>query len=72
MVGSSKSLQYTAIGDDMNVASRLVDQAKSGEIIISEFTFSQVADRVKALPLPPVKVKGKAEPLRIYRVLGFK
>jgi adenylate cyclase len=72
MVGSSKSLQYTAIGDAMNVASRLVSQAKAGQIIISDFTFHRIEDRVEAMPLPPVMVKGKAEPLQIYQVIGLK
>jgi adenylate cyclase len=72
MVGSSKSLQYTAIGDAMNVASRLVSQAKAGEIIISDVTYSRIYDRIDAIPLPPVKVKGKAEPLQIFRVTGLR
>src|SRR5690606_1487788 len=42
MVGSSKSLQYTAIGDAMNVASRLVSQAKARQIIISDVSFHRV------------------------------
>ncbi len=42
----------------MNVASRLVNVASSGEIIISEDTFKHVAGRVEATQLPPVKVKG--------------
>jgi class 3 adenylate cyclase len=56
----------------MNVASRLVSQAKAGQIIISEYTFMQVRDRIEAIPLPAVTVKGKAEPLRIYQVLGLR
>ena len=38
-IGSTRALQYTAIGDAMNVASRLVNVASSGEIIISEDTY---------------------------------
>ncbi len=71
-IGSTRALQYTAIGDAMNVASRLVNVARSGEIIISEHTFTHVADRIEALHLPPVKVKGKAEELKVYRVTGLR
>jgi len=67
-IGSTKALQYTAIGDAMNVASRLVGVANRGEVIISESTFKQVGDRFEVQPLPPVKVKGKANELRVYRV----
>lgn len=71
-IGSTRALQYTAIGDAMNVASRLVNLAKPSEIIISELTYSRVRQYIDAEPLPPVKVKGKAENLITYRVLGYK
>ncbi|MDQ3339999.1 MAG: FHA domain-containing protein [Myxococcota bacterium] len=71
-IGSTRALQYTAIGDAMNVASRLVNVAGSGEIIISEDTYRQVASRIEATQLPPVKVKGKAEELKVYRVIGLR
>jgi len=67
-IGSTRALQYTAIGDAMNVASRLVNLAKPGEIIISQQTFDLVSDRVAAEALPPVKVKGKAEAQRVLLV----
>ena len=71
-IGSTRALQYTAIGDAMNVASRLVNVAGSGEIIISEDTYRKVAGRVEATQLPPVKVKGKADELKVYRVTGLR
>ena len=71
-IGSTRALQYTAIGDAMNVASRLVNLAQAGEIIISESTFRIVGDRIEATALPPVKVKGKAEELKVYRVTGLR
>jgi adenylate cyclase len=70
-IGSTRALQYTAIGDAMNVASRLVNLASPGEVIISEFTYKYVADRVQAIGLPPVKVKGKADELKVYRLTGM-
>jgi adenylate cyclase len=71
-IGSTRALQYTCIGDAMNVASRLVNVAGSGEIIISEHTFKHMNGRVEATALPPVKVKGKAEELKVYRVTGLR
>ncbi len=59
-IGSTRALQYTAIGDAMNVASRLVNVACSGEIIISEDTYRQVAGRIEAdRACRRCKVKGK-------------
>lgn len=71
-IGSSKALQYTAIGDAMNTAARLCSQAKAGEIVISETTYAKMKDRVEAIALPPVDLKGKQNKLRIYNVVGLK
>ena len=71
-IGSTRALQYTAIGDAMNVASRLVNIAKRGEIIMSEETYRTVADRVEAEAMPPVKVKGKEKEQKIYRFIAIR
>ncbi|MBP6848161.1 MAG: adenylate/guanylate cyclase domain-containing protein, partial [Kofleriaceae bacterium] len=71
-IGSTRALQYTAIGDAMNVASRLVNVATAGEVIISENTYLHVADRIIADALPPVRVKGKADELKVYRVTALR
>jgi class 3 adenylate cyclase/pSer/pThr/pTyr-binding forkhead associated (FHA) protein len=72
-IGSEKLIQYTNIGDTMNVASRICNEAKAGEILISESTLhkwhSVKGSPIPVEPLSPVKVKGKAEPLQLYRVL---
>jgi adenylate cyclase len=71
-IGSTKTLQYTAIGDPVNTASRLCSLAGPGEIIVSETTMRRIADHVEARPLPPTRVKGKNEPLQIYNVVGIR
>ena len=71
-IGSTRALQYTAIGDAMNVASRLVNIAKRGEIIMSDETYRTVADRVEAEAMPPVKVKGKEKEQKIYRFIAIR
>ncbi|MDD9940174.1 MAG: GAF domain-containing protein [Myxococcales bacterium] len=69
-LGSSRALEYTVIGDTVNTAARLCSAAKGGEIIISRATYERVRDRFEVQELPPATVKGKAQPLKIYRVLG--
>jgi adenylate cyclase len=71
-IGSSKALQYTAIGDAMNTAARLQGIAKAGEIIVAESTLKKVGDRIEAVTLAPVEVKGKRDPLKIFNVVGLK
>ena len=71
-LGSSRALEYTVIGDAVNTGARLCSVAKSDEILISERTYSMVKDHFEVADLPPTRVKGKAEALRIYSVIGKK
>jgi adenylate cyclase len=69
-LGSSRALEYTVIGDAVNTGARLCSAAKAGEILISEHTYAKVKDYFAVEELPPTHVKGKAEALKIYRVVG--
>jgi adenylate cyclase len=69
-IGSENLIQYTNIGDTMNVASRICTAAKAGEVFISESTRTHIASHNLPLEkLDLIKVKGKEEPLQLYRVL---
>jgi adenylate cyclase len=68
-IGSDRYIQYATIGDATNVASRVCSAAGEDQILIADATFQ----RLKVPPgklerLPPVKVKGKDEPLTLHRV----
>ena len=67
-IGSERFLQYATIGDATNVASRVCGVAASGEIVIDAGTFAKLPPQFRAQALPPTMVKGKAEPLHLYRV----
>ncbi len=70
-IGSTGKMEYTVIGDDVNVGARLNGLAAAGEIIISKKTLELAGSRVVAAPLPPQKVKGKSEPVESFRVLSL-
>ncbi|MBI3180517.1 MAG: HAMP domain-containing protein [Deltaproteobacteria bacterium] len=69
-IGHMRRLEYTVIGDAVNVAQRIEAQTKvSGmPILISDATYRAVAKQVIAESLPPVKVKGKQEAVTLYAV----
>jgi len=71
-LGASSRMNYTVIGDNVNLAARLYNVAKAGEIIISDYTYQEVKEIVVADEREPVLVKGKKDPIRIYNILDVK
>jgi adenylate cyclase len=68
-IGSELYLQYATIGDATNVASRICEATGPGQICLSEATHQKLVERAWPMTkLPDVKVKGKQEPLTLYRV----
>lgn len=74
LLGSDQRINYTIIGDNANLAARLQDQTKEfgWPILISESTYQQVKDEFDAEFADSRLVKGKTEPIGIYKLLGAK
>lgn len=70
-LGSSRRMDYSVIGDTVNVAARLEGVAGAGDVIITEDTRERIGDNFKLKELEPVKVKGKVKPLHIFNVLDM-
>jgi class 3 adenylate cyclase len=70
-LGSSDFIDYTVIGDDVNLACRLEQVARAGQILLSEATLKEVEGKVTVTALEPVTVKGRAEPVLVYELVGL-
>ena len=65
-IGSDERLDYTAIGQAVNLAERLCASAEAGQILLCAETFSRVSGLVAATALPPLTVKGFSAPVTVY------
>lgn len=68
-LGTERRMDYTAIGDTVNVASRLTSQAGPGQIVISAATYTLIQRDIPCCPLSAMKLKGRDEPIDVHEVL---
>ncbi|HYI23503.1 MAG TPA: adenylate/guanylate cyclase domain-containing protein, partial [Candidatus Limnocylindrales bacterium] len=70
MIGSQVRMDYAVLGDSVILAQRLESATPSGQTYISQSTYEIVQDRFDLEPVPPLTLKGKAEPVAAWRLLG--
>jgi class 3 adenylate cyclase/RecA/RadA recombinase len=64
--------EYTVMGDDVNLAARLMSKAQPGQILISSRVWERVRNDIETEKLTPFQLKGKSQPTQAYAVLGHK
>jgi class 3 adenylate cyclase/tetratricopeptide (TPR) repeat protein len=69
-IGDDLRMDYTAVGDTTHLASRVQGLAEPGAILITDVTHRLVEGFIRAEALGPVPVKGRSEPVQVYRVIG--
>ena len=60
-IGSDRQMNYTVIGDNVNLAARLCSHAKPGQIVISKSVFESLDDKSGFKSMNPIELKGKSK-----------
>lgn len=71
LVGTEKRLDYTAIGDSINTAKRIQENAAPGQILISVDAYARVADHITVRQHGTIQLKGKSQPVLLFEVLDL-
>lgn len=69
-IGTETAMNYTAVGDSVNLAKRLQEAAKPGQILVEQSVISRLGDQVQAISLGELKVKGRSKPSLVYDLQG--
>jgi len=70
-IGSRDRLEYSVIGDAVNIAARLAGAVAGGRIWIGADTYASVREHVKVKRLEPLSIKGRHEPIQAYEILDI-
>lgn len=68
-IGARQRFSYTATGSDVNLAARITDITPANEVWISQTTLAKLPAEISVEPIPPVLLKGKLKPSKLFRVL---
>ncbi len=71
-MGSEDHMDYTVIGDNINIAARLCGVAQPGQVLVSKLIADEIGDQATWKELPPVLVKGKDKPIHIAEAVAVK
>ena len=72
LIGTEKRIDYTAIGDSVNIAKRIQEKAASDQILISQEAYANVKEWVEVRRIHPMRLKGKIRSVFVYELIGLK
>ena len=71
-IGFDRRFDYAAIGNVTNLASRLCDEAKAGQILVDDRVHADVAGKFEAKELAPLTLKGLRHPVQAFAIIGLR
>jgi class 3 adenylate cyclase len=71
-IGTERAMNYTAIGDVVNIAKRLQELAPAGHIWVEDSVIQRLGDLVEAQPLGDIKIRGRRQPALAYDLVNLK
>lgn len=69
-IGAENRVEYTAIGDTVNLAARLESNAKPGQVLVSKNVYEAVGDSMPLEEVGEITVKGKSKPIEVYQLVA--
>jgi adenylate cyclase len=72
LIGTENKMDYTAVGDVVNYGKRLQENARGGQVLLSQAAYERVKDRVVAKTLDPIQVKGRTATEPVHEVIALK
>jgi class 3 adenylate cyclase/CheY-like chemotaxis protein len=70
-VGTARAMNYTAIGDTVNVAKGLQERARPGQVLITAQVYERLGDMVSVQPVGELAIKGRHQSVQVFELLGL-
>jgi class 3 adenylate cyclase len=71
-VGTEQRVDYTAIGESVNIAKRLQENAIEGQVLISKAVADRIKKHTELKSASPIQIEGRDKPLEVFELVGLR